>query len=147
MRTFKIAAAIISATLLIFSSCSKPQENDAEICINHFCQAFFNFKYAEALQYCASGEDGWLRIYLSNLRPEDQDSIRLTSAEPTLRISKLTYQGDSCAQALIEINSVYYLDTIGKPGHLVKEGIYKLFLVHQEGQWKIRMGDLLQSGM
>ena len=137
---------VIFFAVIGMSACDRHEEVGAETCALDFCEAFFNFRYADALKLCDDGQDGWLRIYLSNLCEADQDSVRLISERPSFDVDNVTCQGDSVATAVVNVHSVYYLEAIGKPGRLVKDGRYRLFLSKNGGAWKIRRGDLLQSG-
>ena|GEM_PF-6312115 len=137
---------VLCFALIMLSACNRHEEDGADACALSFCEAFFNFRYADALNMCDSGQDGWLRIYLSNLREADEDSIRLVSVRPSFDIDGVTHYGDSNATATVNVHNVYYIDSIAKSGHLVKDGKYRLFLTKDKSVWKIRRGDLLRSG-
>ena len=142
----KLLLALTGLFLFLQTSCNRSEQDEPRTCARNFCQAFFNFNYSDALKYCASGEAGWLKVFISNLLQEDMDSIRHISVTPQFNIEDITYRGDSCALAIIKVHSVYYFDTIGRPGHVVKEGIYNVSMIREKGKWRIRTGDLRQNG-
>lgn len=147
MKTSYIIVLVLGV-LLSFQSCNSHEPTDedgAEQCALDFAESFFSFDYDKAFQHSDSTSNQWLKMFVSNIKESDVDSIHQLTIRPTIKLEDI--QGDdSSAVAICKVKNVFVLDTIGRPGHLLSEGVYKITLVRQNSSWKVRTAVLQQNG-
>ena len=141
--------------LLLYTACmaligcyrDKPDdEKGAKACAEEFAEDFFNFKYKEARGLCSDSSALWLDFFVSNITRDDVDSIRMLTIRPVVEISCVEKGADdTTAFAYCKVRHAYVLDTLGHSGHMADEVQYKIPMIRENGKWKIKMEDLLQS--
>lgn len=143
-----VLAAVLTCAFVCGCHTDKPSnEEEAEAQALKFAQAYFNFDYAGARKLCDDSSAVRMDFYVSNLTKQDLDTIRNLPERPNVEILKVRKgDTDETAVALCRVENAFVLDTLGRTGHMVDRGEYKINLIKREGQWKIRMAGLLQSG-
>lgn len=139
---FKKFVLSIFAMCVIFCACkSHGHEEDAAVtsAVNAFANAYFNYDFQGTIPYVTPESVKWLSFAASNIIDEDIALLRAQKEGARHTVENIQYPSDSTAQVACKVYNVLIRDTLGRPGHIVREAIFNLKVVKQNGQWLIRM--------
>lgn len=136
-------------TILLCFSCIRDleQEHKATISAKEFCEHFFYFQFDKAIKGCAKGEDGWLKMYVSNISSQDEENIRNADFTPEISVDDyIINEKDSSCRVMIKAKDIYFMQQIGLPGSIIDEGTFKVdMILESDSVWRVKMVTLLQS--
>lgn len=140
-------ALLIACFPFVLLGCSgKSGESDALIVAESFGKAYFNYDFKSALQYCTPESEKWLRFAASNIYEADVDMLRAMDSGAKVEGVDVVYaDDDSTAMAIVEVEGMMVRDTVGRAGHVEKEGKYCIPVVKRQGAWRVKMVGLLRS--
>ena len=79
-------------------------------------------------------------------KEEDIDLLNQQEEPATIEIQNVEIEdGDTTATVSMNVMNYLCMDTIGKAGHMVENGEFKIMLVFKNKQWRVRMEGLPQN--
>lgn len=134
---------LLLSMLYGFSSCRDGEESKLNDVVKSFSEAYFNWRFADALPYTDESSRCWLSFAASQVTQEDVDSLRAMSYGAMCRLEEVVVdEGDTTAVAVVHVSGFMALDSIGKPRRVVPDAEYKLCLVLRGSEWKVRLDAL-----
>lgn len=136
--------------LLFLGSCAKQHKSEDEEKIisvtDKFASNYFNLNLKEAMQLCTPESEKWIKFMASNIFQEDIDILNSQKENATHKIDDISYTNDSSATVKCYVYNGFIIDTIGQPGRISQNEIYKINIVKRNDKWMIKMEGPLQSG-
>ena len=140
---------VIFFLAVFFGACSERDVQDREAagkCAVEFMEKFFSFKFPEAELLCTSDTRDWVVWYVSNITETDIDSIHRIPNSPKVELQSVVPDStDTTAVAYCKARDFYCLDSLGQHGRMIDEAVFRLSLVRECGEWRVRMEGPLQS--
>lgn len=108
--------------------------------VDDFATSYFNYNYKEAIRHCTPESRKWLIYAASNINDADINVLRNLKEGASIVINDYDFHdNDTTGFSLITVNNYMQLDTIGKAGHLIKKGDFRLPIVLRNKKWTIKM--------
>ncbi|MDD7318652.1 MAG: hypothetical protein SOZ80_01240 [Prevotella sp.] len=109
-----------------------------------FANEFFNLRYKNSAKYCTKESEQWLKFAASQIGEEDLAVLRNAEDGATVEIENVE-SGETESKVTVRVSNYFEADTIGKPGRIADEGLFRLSLVKENRTWKVRMEGLPRS--
>jgi len=111
-----------------------------------FATNYFNALYEQAARFATPESERYLRFAASQIGQEDIDLLNQQEEPATIEIQNVEIEdGDTTATVSLNVMNYLCMDTIGKAGHMVENGEFKIMLVFKNKQWRVRMEGLPQN--
>lgn len=136
------------ASLLTLSACqygTEHPEHKAEMTVESFATAYFNYDFKEAMKFVTDDSKKWIYYAASNINEKDIDLLREAANDAVVNIDSSEIHKDGTVYITV-FNTLKH-DSIGTiSGKFVKKASYRIHIVN-EGHWKVKMEGLLKSEM
>lgn len=111
--------------------------------VDSFAIYYYNWHFEKAAKYCTSSSQIWMRYAASNVHPADIELLKIKQEDATTEIKDIDFGNDEIsANVEVEVTNFLQMDTIGREGHTIPKGTYKIPMVMEEGKWKVRLKSL-----
>ena len=134
---------------LLFSGCQLADKESMQVrqAAEDWAEAYFHFDYQQAAQHTTAEGLRWLQFAASNINEADLDVINQYIDDISISVSDVYVGNDTMAVAAVHVNHWFSPDSIGYAGSMKDDGSFDVELVKRNGEWKVRMACLPQSGM
>lgn len=123
---------------LLWGSCADSSEESAvEDTARCFAEKYFTWHFIEARNFATDDMKKQIGFVASNVHKSDLDLLHSTSSIPTIEVSEVSIDNDSCATAMLDMEDVILMDTLGASAHLRKKVKSTLILRKTAGTWKV----------
>lgn len=127
---------------MLVISCGKEGDNDPRIVVDSFANAYFNWRFKEAISYVTFDSRKWLRFAASQVDAEDVDSLRSSEFAPSVEVVDMDCIDDSTAMATVKVTNFMVLDSIGKHPHNEAERNFKIPVSLSGNYWRVKLTHL-----
>lgn len=108
--------------------------------IGNFATQYFNYNFAGAMEYCTPESRKWISLAATNVTEADLEVLRAKEDGAMAEVLSIDFgAGDTTATATVRVVNFMLADTIGVPGHIEREAVYRLPAVLRDGRWLVRM--------
>ena len=136
----------ILATTIACKNTHHAKTSHIEEVADSFATNYFNAMYQQAARFTTPESEPYLHFAASQIGQEDIDVLNQQEEHATIEIKNVEYEdGDTTATVSLNVMNYLCMDTIGKPGHIVENGDFKITLVYTNKQWRVRMEGLPQN--
>lgn len=148
-----LCSMLIMMCLSIFSlSCERqekrPSQDNAITAVEHFCAAYFNLQFEDALNYCTPESQKWISFAASNISEEDLEVLRNRDGGTSIEVTEIDARDtDSIGHATVKAGNYLSIEKIDDKAYIADEGIFHFDLVKRDGKWKVRMAGLPRNEM
>ena len=143
-NSFRMTAAAMAAGILFLTSCNGHAGSEKQLkeCADSFATAYYDWHFSKALPYVTAGSQKWLRFAASQVHQKDVDILRGMESGAAHELGDITYTGDSTADVELNVSNYLGMDTLGRVGHIVKNGRFTIKMRYDGGRWLVRMEGL-----
>lgn len=143
---------VIFCLSVVFLSCEhkekRPEQDNATTAVEHFCAAYFNLQFEEALKYCTPESQKWISFTASNIQEEDLEVMRGRDGGTSIEVTEIDApETDSIGHATVKAGNYLSIEKIDDKAYIAEEGIFHFDLVKRDGKWKVRMAGLPRNEM
>lgn len=128
------------AVVLLLTTCSGSgfnEDSDITEAVDSFATAYFNYDFKAASRHCTAESVKWLRYAATNVIDEDIELLRAQSEGATHEVVVVNRATDTTATASIAVRNFLQRDTLGRPGHIVSQGLFSVNLAYRSGRWLV----------
>ncbi|WP_278372752.1 hypothetical protein [Segatella bryantii] len=140
---------IIALCMIFTNSCSEKELSKEELLIaqvDSFANYYYNWRFKDAMPYCTSTSEKWLKYASSNVHDVDIDTLRNQTEGASCEIEDVEInENTNTATVKITVKNFLQMDTIGTSCHMINEGSFTLQAIYINRNWKIRMEGLPQN--
>ena len=140
-KSFGICFLVMFISTLVIS-CGKEGDNDPRTVVDSFSNAYFNWRFKEAISYVTFDSRKWLRFAASQVDAEDVDSLRSSEFAPSVEVVDMDCIDDSTAMATVKVTDFMVLDSIGKHPHNEAERNFKIPVSLSGNYWRVKLTHL-----
>lgn len=140
-KSFGICFLVMFISTLVIS-CGNEGDNDPRIVVDSFANAYFNWRFKEAISYVTFDSRKWLRFAASQVDAEDVDSLRSSEFAPSVEVVDMDCIDDSTAMATVKVTNFMVLDSIGKHPHNEAERNFKIPVSLSGNYWRVKLTHL-----
>lgn len=135
------AATMLFFAAILFAACRHADTHDQlEAVIDSFATHYYNWQFRQALSYCTSESEPWLRFAASNVQQSDIDILRAQGRGASHQINDIRFDaGDSTALVSITVYHYLRMDTIGRAGQIADKASFLLPVIRRNGQWLVHL--------
>ena len=140
--------ALIATVVAILAACSDGNaslDEKASGAATDFAKAYFNYDFKRALDLTTPESAKWISFAASNITQEDIDVLNTREKEASVELTDCRMVNDSTCETLLTVSNYMATDSIGRPGIIKEEGMFRLKVVNRDGKWKVRMEGLPRS--
>ena len=133
---------------VLISSCVSNRNGSEEQLyevVDSFANNYFNLRYSNAMRFCTDDSHRWLKWAASNVTQEDIDVLHKTDKAASVQVESAESINDSLSTVRITVNNYLLMDSIGKPGRIVKSDNFIIRAIIKDGKWLVRMEALPRS--
>lgn len=145
----RIYFTLSTCVLILFYSCSntpETKENEEITTVtDNFASCYFNFNFMKAKLFCTPESEKWLKFSASNITQEDIEILNNMPTGASCETGEIRHINDTSAMADCNVSDFLRIDTLGKPGEVIRHGMYKIPVVKRRGKWMVKMEGPLQS--
>ncbi len=129
----------------VVSACHKDEESQLTDLVDSFSTSYFNWRFQQAVPFCTDDSQPWLRYAAAQVHQADIDILKAMDQGADVKRGEIAYNdsGDS-ATVEVTVRNFLQMDTIGNAGRLVNEARFLVPLIHQNGQWKVKLSGVLR---
>lgn len=141
---FKLFAAIAT---FFFAACDTSSDADDGIRKDAlaFAENYFNFDFHAASDHSTPEGRKWIGYVASNVSEADLIVLRSYGHAAEVEVNAIDTQNDSTVIVTLSVSDFMSMDSIGRPGHIVDEAVFRLPMVRRQDRWLVRMEGPLRS--
>ena len=137
---------LLVITSIAFSACGKSsQEVQIKDATDSFAVNYFNWKLANALNFCTPESRKWIQQLASQLTQQDIDALRRLATPTDCETIAIKVQDDSMATATINVHHYLTVGGIGEKDSLLETGQFRILLVQRNLKWLVKMEGPLRN--
>jgi hypothetical protein len=120
-------------------------EKECKKSAESFLNNYYNLRLDNAAKQCTPESKKWLQFIATNLHEGDLALIDSMEQETHVSADKFNQVNDSIVTVLCKLDNYLDVDTLGKAGHIKKNGTIELNMVKRGKVWLVKMEGLPQS--
>ena len=140
---------LLSIMLLLLNGCQLHDANGSgavDKSLQEWAEAYFTFKYEDALEYMTPESEKWIRFAATNITEKDIDFINGQNNVVKVDILDCQISADTTCISRIRVSDFVQLGFVGQESKVVDQAEFQIPLVQRDGKWLVRMEGQLQSG-
>ena len=140
---------LLSIMLLLLNGCQLHDDNGSgavDKSLQEWAEAYFTFKYEDALEYMTPESEKWIRFAATNITEKDIDFINRQNNVVKVDILDRQISADTTCISRIRVSDFVQLGFVGQENKVVDQAEFQIPLVQRDGKWLVRMEGQLQSG-
>lgn len=137
-RMHKLSKVIFCLALaLSLSACSNGNSSQVESVAEAFATSYFNWRYAECMQYVTGESAKYMKFLATNVTDGDIERLRSKEKGADVEVEKETFDdNDTIVDVKVKVSDFCYADTIGCKSRLCDKAEATLRLVKRGNEWK-----------
>lgn len=146
----KLATAFFAFAVMTAAVCSctihSSEEGKAMEAAEKFGNHLFNYELKEAAAMTTGDSRKWIELVASNVDTATVELLRNQDEAATTSVYKLTMTTDTTAIVELTVDNLVWTQDIDDVPAVVDGMRFTFGMVRRNGEWVIRMDNLLQSG-
>ena len=137
---------LLFVTAILMAGCDIGMDGDqqAKNVAGDWADAYFNCDYKDASKYVTPESQKWLQYAASNTTAEELKLLKEAGGAQVSVSDAFDEANDT--MRLVTLNVTNVLTTQQQTSVLTKDVTFKVMVVKHDGDWKVRMAGLPQSG-
>ena len=137
---------LLFVTAILMAGCDIGMDGDqqAKNVAGDWADAYFNCDYKDASKYVTPESQMWLQYAASNTTAEELKLLKEAGGAQVSVSDAFDEANDT--MRLVTLNVTNVLTTQQQTSVLTKDVTFKVMVVKHDGDWKVRMAGLPQSG-
>ena len=137
---------LLFVTAILMAGCDIGMDGDqqAKNVAGDWADAYFNCDYKDASEYVTPESQKWLQYAASNTTAEELKLLKEAGGAQVSVSDAFDEANDT--MRLVTLNVTNVLTTQQQTSVLTKDVTFKVMVVKHDGDWKVRMAGLPQSG-
>ena len=140
----KLLLLFVAAILMAGCDIGMDGDQQAKNVAGDWADAYFNCDYKDASKYVTPESQKWLQYAASNTTAEELKLLKEAGGAQVSVSDAFDEANDT--MRLVTLNVTNVLTTQQQTSVLTKDVTFKVMVVKHDGDWKVRMAGLPQSG-
>ncbi len=136
-------------TIVFLAACSFGNQGDEEALqvAEQWGDAFFNCDFHRAERYCTTDSKQWLQFAASNTTEQDLQLLQQNEDGATVTAEDFFPEAnDTMRMVMLQVKNHLSTPAIGDTAIMVEKSVFRIPVVKQKGEWRVKMEDLPRSG-